>query len=82
MIIQKIGKVDEKLYSSIGGKAKGLDELAKAGFNVPKGFIITDISNINAEDEKTLLKAFQQEPENRPTDHNHVFRRPHDFSSD
>lgn len=59
MIIQKIGKVDEKLYSSIGGKAKGLDELAKAGFNVPKGFIITDISNINAEDEKTLLKAFK-----------------------
>lgn len=60
MIILNIGKVDEKLYSSIGGKAKGLDQLKKAGFNVPKGFIITDIDKLTKNDEKTLLKHFKK----------------------
>lgn len=60
MIILNIGKVDEKLYRSIGGKAKGLDQLKKAGFNVPKGFIITDIDKLTKNDEKTLLKHFKK----------------------
>lgn len=60
MIISKIGQINSKLYPVIGGKARGLDELAKSGFNVPKGFVISDIDNITNEDKKVLLLHFKK----------------------
>lgn len=60
MIISKIGQIDNNIYSKIGGKARGLDELARSGFNVPKGFVISDIETLGEDDKKALLKAFKQ----------------------
>lgn len=55
MKIYQLGHVDENEYSTIGGKAKGLDLLTKHNFNVPKGFVITDIDVI---DDESVYKAF------------------------
>jgi pyruvate,water dikinase len=37
----KLGKIPAKYLSLVGGKAKNLDKLIKAGFPVPPGFVIT-----------------------------------------
>ncbi len=42
MQIYDLAKIPEELLSTVGGKAKGLYELNKYGFNVPKGFILID----------------------------------------
>ena len=55
MNIFNIGNIPEDYYSSIGGKAKGLDILSRNGFNVPKGFVITNIDKV---DEEEIYKAF------------------------
>lgn len=45
----------EDLYPQAGGKAKGLDLLAKNGFSIPGGFVVTDIDQI---EEEALFQAF------------------------
>ncbi len=47
MEIYQLNKIPEDLLLRVGGKAKGLYELCKFGFNVPKGFILMDIKNEN-----------------------------------
>ena len=55
MKIYNLGELPEKLYSEVGGKAKGLDELSRHGYTVPSGFVITDIDTL---DEEAILTAF------------------------
>lgn len=55
MKIYSLGTVPESLYDTIGGKAKGLDLLVKAGVTVPQGFLITEPEEI---DEAALYSAF------------------------
>ncbi|MCR4562551.1 MAG: hypothetical protein K5694_05060, partial [Bacilli bacterium] len=57
MKIYKLGEIPESLYPSIGGKAKGLDLLIKNGFNVPRGFMITETSDINS---RQILDYFEE----------------------
>ena len=49
MKIYPLGELPEDLYPKVGGKAKGLDLLIRQHFNVPKGFVITEIDQINKE---------------------------------
>ena len=61
MKIYKLGHVPIDIYPNIGGKARGLDELIKKGFNVPKGFLITDIDttdDLNKEEIYSLYDEF------------------------
>lgn len=55
MKIYKLGDIPENLHPYIGGKARGLDLLIKNGFSVPKGFMITDIDEIN---KKVIYEAY------------------------
>ena len=55
MKIYRLGEIPEAIYSAIGGKAKGLDLLVRHHFEVPKGFVITDIDQI---DEEAVYQAF------------------------
>lgn len=55
MKIVQLGELPEALYSKIGGKAKGLDLLIRNHFKVPKGFVITEIDQV---DEAALYQAF------------------------
>lgn len=55
MNIYPLGQLPENTYISIGGKAKGLDMLIRHGFAVPKGFVITEIDEIN---ENAIYQAF------------------------
>lgn len=54
MNIFKIGQINDLYLESVGGKARGLDKLAKAGFTVPKGFVLININN-----ETDLEEAYQ-----------------------
>ena len=38
-----LGSLPNDILDSIGGKARGLDMLIKAGYNVPAGFVLTNI---------------------------------------
>lgn len=55
MKIYTLGELPESLYPKVGGKAKGLDLLIRQHFNVPKGFVITEIDQI---DEEAVYHAF------------------------
>lgn len=55
MTIYQLGQLPEEIYPLVGGKAKGLDMLIRHGFNVPKGFVITDTDLI---DEAAIYQAF------------------------
>ena len=55
MKIYQLGRLPGEIYASVGGKAKGLDLLLRHEFNVPKGFVITDIDKI---DENAVYQAF------------------------
>ena len=55
MKIYRLGQVPEELYPVVGGKAKGLDLLFRRGFNVPEGFVLTELSEI---DEAAGYEAF------------------------
>lgn len=55
MKIYQLGELPEEIYSRVGGKAKGLDLLIKHHFTVPKGFVITEIDQIN---EDAVYQAF------------------------
>ena len=55
MKIYSLGQLPEELYPAVGGKAKGLDLLIRHHFTVPKGFVITDIDQI---DEEAVSQAF------------------------
>ena len=55
MRIYPLGKLPEEIYQAVGGKAKGLDLLVRHRFAVPKGFVITDIDQI---DEEAVYQAF------------------------
>lgn len=55
MKIVQLGELPEALYSKVGGKAKGLDLLIRNHFKVPKGFVITEIDQV---DEAALYQAF------------------------
>ncbi len=43
MEIYQLNNIPEQLLTSVGGKAKGLNQLSKFGFSVPKGFILVDL---------------------------------------
>lgn len=43
MNIYELDKLSESLYSKVGGKAKGLGQLAKSGLNIARGFVVTDL---------------------------------------
>ena len=47
MRIYQLGQLPEELYPAVGGKAKGLDLLVRHGFQVPRGFVITDIDHLD-----------------------------------
>lgn len=55
MKIYTLGELPESLYPKVGGKAKGLDLLIRQHFKVPKGFVITEIDQI---DEKAIYQVF------------------------
>ncbi|MBR1538824.1 MAG: hypothetical protein IJ636_04880 [Bacteroidales bacterium] len=55
MTIYQLGNLPEEAYAGAGGKAAGLDQLAKQGFAVPRGFVICDTGEI---DEKAVFEAF------------------------
>ena len=55
MKIYTLGELPESLYPKVGGKAKGLDLLIRQHFKVPKGFVITEIDQI---DEEAVYQAF------------------------
>lgn len=55
MKIYQLGQLPEEIYPSVGGKAKGLDMLVRHGFTIPKGFVITEINQI---DETAIYQAF------------------------
>ena len=55
MKIYPLGGLPEDVYPKAGGKAKGLDLLIKHHFTVPKGFVITDIDQI---DEAAVYQSF------------------------
>ena len=45
MKIYDLANIPQELLGSVGGKAKGLCQLSKFGFDVPKGFILVDAQN-------------------------------------
>lgn len=55
MKIFQLGKLPKEAYARSGGKAAGLDQLVRQGFTVPKGFVLTDLEDI---DEDALCEAF------------------------
>lgn len=57
MKLYLLGDIPQSIYDDIGGKAKGLDQLIKAGFKVPRGFLITQTDEI---DESEILSFFEK----------------------
>jgi len=55
MTIYRLGRLPDDIYASVGGKAKGLDLLARHQFPIPKGFVMTEIDRI---DEDAVYRAF------------------------
>lgn len=55
MKLYQLGQLPEEIYPAVGGKAKGLDQMLKQGFRVPKGFVITGTDSI---DEVAVFQAF------------------------
>ena len=55
MKIYQLGKLPETVYQTVGGKAKGLDQLVRHNFKVPRGFVVTQIDQI---EEEPLYQAF------------------------
>ena len=55
MTLYRLGQLPESVYQTVGGKAKGLDLLARNGFPVPQGFVITEIDSL---DEEGIYQAF------------------------
>lgn len=55
MNIYQLGQLPQERYPEVGGKAKGLDLLVRHHYSVPKGFVITDIDDI---DEDAVFRAF------------------------
>ncbi|MCR5079310.1 MAG: hypothetical protein K6B65_05290 [Bacilli bacterium] len=56
MKIFALGEIPEELYPFIGGKAMGLDKLKKAGYPVPRGFLITETERL---DKYQILAYFE-----------------------
>lgn len=55
MKVYQLGNIPEAACATVGGKASGLDLLIKNAFNVPRGFVITDIDTL---DEGAVYEAF------------------------
>ena len=55
MTIYRLGQLPEAVYQAVGGKARGLDLLARNQFSVPKGFVIADTDSL---DEEAVYQAF------------------------
>lgn len=55
MTIYRLGQLPEAVYQAVGGKARGLDLLARNQFPVPKGFVIADLDSL---DEEAVYQAF------------------------
>lgn len=55
MTIYRLGQLPESVYQAVGGKARGLDLLARNQFPVPKGFVIADLDSL---DEEAVYQAF------------------------
>jgi phosphohistidine swiveling domain-containing protein len=45
MEIYELSEIPESILDQAGGKAKGLNALSSAGFNIGRGFVLTDIEN-------------------------------------
>ena len=58
MKIYDLSAIPEELLSSVGGKAKGLNQLLGFGFNVPNGFILVDVNT--AEDCEKAYEYYQE----------------------
>lgn len=58
MKIFEIGKLDQKLYPEVGGKARGLDFLARHGNLIADGFIVTDIEKVGEDELAGIYGAF------------------------
>ena len=58
MEIYNLNEIPEPKLTTVGGKAKGLCLMARAGINIAKGFVITDIDN--QEDIKQAVSHYQQ----------------------
>ncbi len=54
MKIYQLSNIPESVLGSVGGKAKGLYQLSKFSFEVPKGFIL-----VGAKDEKDFETAYE-----------------------
>ena len=55
MILYPLGQVPQAAYPAVGGKAKGLDQLVRQGFPVPRGFVLSQLDTI---DENAVYQAF------------------------
>ncbi|MBE5730979.1 MAG: hypothetical protein E7350_03420 [Clostridiales bacterium] len=60
MKIFEIGKLDQKLYPEVGGKARGLDFLARHGNLIADGFIVTDIDKVGDDELAGIYGAFDR----------------------
>ena len=45
MEIYELAEIPESILAQVGGKAKGLNALSKAGFNIGRGFVLTDVGS-------------------------------------
>jgi len=50
-----LGSLSDDVLGGIGGKARGLDKLIKAGYNVPNGFVLSDI-NLNKDLDQAVVE--------------------------
>ena len=65
MKIIKLGSLDEELYSTVGGKARGLDFLKKQGYPIADGFVVTELDAIGDEEYQAIEEAFDELGTNR-----------------
>lgn len=59
MKVYDLSAIPQEMLASVGGKAKGLCELNKFGFSVPKGFILVDANN--AQDYEEAYKYYESQ---------------------
>ena len=58
MKIYDLSAIPEELLGSVGGKAKGLNQLKNFGFDVPNGFILVDAKT--SEDFEEAYKYYEE----------------------
>ncbi len=58
MRIKEIGQLTAAECEKVGGKARGLDFLSKAGYRIARGFVVSEIGTLDEETSAALLAAF------------------------